>query len=418
MDVDRLGGACALLLLQEHDWVHRRVETIDLLSRQAVRRQVSVDFTVPQPVRQLLKLSEHEFVVPIATLEKTPLRNFDLADEVGRALPVLGREQNGQIAAAALQVLAHDVLDALALELPHDLADLLAAIAQADPADADDRLGVLVDRGDAAEPDAAAFAAVLEDDATRFLLTDLAENYVLLAVVDEIERRRVLKFAYDERVEVIAKDRGVFARLGWSAELVEVATPGAARTASYHVDVVVPEEARVEAAFVYDEDDGRLYGFDSEADRAAVHAPGVPLGARTNLLFGLRLERAGFPAVAAAVAVVTAVVLGVGALRDQVDAARAGPSVSVLLAASAVFAGAVARSGEHRLMQTLFAWPRLVLFANACCALAAAVTLAFGLCSRAVNTTWEIAAAIASACALVLVVTLVRARSGTPAVQG
>jgi hypothetical protein len=40
--------------------------------------------------------------VPISALTKEPRRNFDLRDESGRAVPVHGREQNGELAHVAV----------------------------------------------------------------------------------------------------------------------------------------------------------------------------------------------------------------------------------------------------------------------------------------------------------------------------
>ena len=40
--------ACLELLTDEPRWIHRRVETIDLLAQELVRRQVTVDFTLPE----------------------------------------------------------------------------------------------------------------------------------------------------------------------------------------------------------------------------------------------------------------------------------------------------------------------------------------------------------------------------------
>ena len=41
--------ACLELLSEEVRWIHRRVETIDLLTQELVRRQVSVDFSCRHP---------------------------------------------------------------------------------------------------------------------------------------------------------------------------------------------------------------------------------------------------------------------------------------------------------------------------------------------------------------------------------
>src|ERR1700709_1626144 len=71
--------ACLELLTDEARWIHRRVETIDLLAQELVRRQVSVDFTLPAPLLDDLRIGPGgPWCVPLAILEKRPLRNFDL----------------------------------------------------------------------------------------------------------------------------------------------------------------------------------------------------------------------------------------------------------------------------------------------------------------------------------------------------
>ena len=47
----------AALLTRQAAWRHRRVETITVLSHEQVRRNVSVDFTVPLEHRDDLRLS-------------------------------------------------------------------------------------------------------------------------------------------------------------------------------------------------------------------------------------------------------------------------------------------------------------------------------------------------------------------------
>jgi hypothetical protein len=44
------GDALAGLLLAPDQWVHRRVDTLDVQSPEIARRQVSIDFTLPPPL--------------------------------------------------------------------------------------------------------------------------------------------------------------------------------------------------------------------------------------------------------------------------------------------------------------------------------------------------------------------------------
>ena len=96
------GDALAALLLAEEAWVHRRVETLDVVSAEVVRRQVSVDFTLPGPLRPALEVGEGQCLVPLAVLRKQILRHFDLRDEAEEAVPVVARDHTMLLAGAAL----------------------------------------------------------------------------------------------------------------------------------------------------------------------------------------------------------------------------------------------------------------------------------------------------------------------------
>ena len=391
--------------------MHRRVETIDMLSTQFLRRSVSIDFTVPEGFREPLAISQGQTLVPLATLQKRPLRNFDLRDEGGAAVPVFGRAHNGPLAHGALLGVAGRALSEAGLREPsQDLSRNLQRVAIGDASEAEQaiaRMVSLAEGGGDRENE-----VVLSDDAALFLLADLADNYVLVALCGDVSVRRILKFSYEEPLET-AKP-GILERLGWRPLLVSVDTPGVSRGASYHAEVVVPEELRFEACFLYDQDTEEVYAEDENADRAALHAARVPLGARTALLFGLRAERTSFPVTSWVIAWASGLLLLGGVVLGDLDPERADSAVTVLLAASAVFAGVIARSGEHRMVQALFAGPRLLLAITALSALCAAGSLAFGLSSRTVDTIWWVTAAISLIVAMMLTITLAVARPIAP----
>src|SRR4051812_27276771 len=112
---DRAGDIAigfAALLTRQAAWRHRRVETIAVLSHEEVRRSVSVDFTVPAEHRDDLRLSEHEWIVPLALLAKRPLVNFDLRAEDESAVPLLRAEETQLIGRELLYLMLDLDLDA------------------------------------------------------------------------------------------------------------------------------------------------------------------------------------------------------------------------------------------------------------------------------------------------------------------
>jgi hypothetical protein len=382
-----IGAAFVPLVLAPGAWTHRRVETIDVLSLEVVRRQTSVDFTVPAELRDQLAIpGTDQYAVPLTTLRKVPLRHFDLRDEERRAVPVLGADDNGRLAWAALLWAAANVegVSTLSPETTQRLG--LIATAPGETAHA-----ALARLGEDAERDDE-LAALLADDAMRLLLRELAANYLLVGGVGEIGRRRVLKYAYDAFYSPAATTWRRW--LGWEPRVIEIEVPSAARAASFHAEVVVPEELRAIATFVVDARSGTVLGADGEADRVAIHAPEVPASAAPQLVMGVAAERSGFPSAALGVAIVAGALLVFGALVGDLRADIAGPPVSVLLAGSAIFAGAVSRAGEHRVVRATYVGPRVALLAVAVAALAAAAALAFDLGRDEVRVTWAAAAVV------------------------
>src|SRR3954452_16801637 len=384
------GDALAALLLAEEAWVHRRVETLDVLSDEIVRRQMSVDFALPAPLRPALRVGEEQAIVPLALMRKQILRNFDLRNEAEEAVSVLARDHTTLLAGAALLAQASDAVRALAPELA---GRLLAVVRSPDAARGRDRLAAL-------EADAEldpAVAAGLDHEPTARLLGDLAENYPLLAVLDDTGRRRIVKYRYDS---FVAARPGWRVAVGLDPHVIRLSVPAAARGARYHAEVALPEELRSVGAALLDDETGEFHDEDPVADRVALYAADVPLGARPEVVVAIRPQRRGLPSAALGVAVVVCLVLAAGAFGGRLSAGVAGPPIAVLLAASAVFAGAVVRAGEHRMVQELFAGPRRALVAAGLAAVVAAAALAFQF--GAVTWVWRAAFAVTLAAVAVL----------------
>jgi len=395
--------ACLELLIEEDRWIHRRVETIDLLAQELVRRQVSVDFTLPEPLLGELRMGpQGPWCVPIAILEKQPLRNFDLRED-DEWRPILGSSSGGPIAAGL--VIAAARLATAPDELEPEVASLLALIARSDLEDARAAMAQL--RGRAAH--APQIATILADETSGYFLATFAENYMLIALLGRPQGRRLLKYAYDEHLQCgghASRPRRLARRLGWSPLVVDVAVSTAAHAASYHAEVVVPEELRLDA-WIVDARTEELLSTDIErgVDRASLHAPRVALDAEPLLVTAMRAERADLPTVAFATSAVTSLLLLIGAIFGNLSTPTAGSSVALLLAGSVLFATAVARGGEHRLVRGIFAGPRWLLSIVAAAALAAAASVAFGADAGLRDVVWFGAAGASSLACLSLAVT-------------
>ena len=118
-----LGSKVAAALAVGSSWKHRKVESLRLLEGELGRRRVSLDFT---PYGDATVGGDAEQptwrIVPLTMLEKRPLRDFDLQDQDGRPLTVLGRTDDGFVAWSVLA-------ERFRVDLGHDLGpDILQAL--------------------------------------------------------------------------------------------------------------------------------------------------------------------------------------------------------------------------------------------------------------------------------------------------
>lgn len=116
--------------MSQPGWVSRRVAKLEFVDTRAVRWRVSVDFVVPEDA-PCISLGDETFrLIPITSLAKTDLVDFDLRDEHSDALWMpTPLETTRRIASALLYWAAQDLrLDPgeLPLALVHDLERVVA----------------------------------------------------------------------------------------------------------------------------------------------------------------------------------------------------------------------------------------------------------------------------------------------------
>jgi hypothetical protein len=106
------------MIERDLSWIERRKETVVILDDTALRRQISVDFTLRGTVEPLLEDGGSGlgdlYCAPLYILPKSPssLMAFDLEDEEKRSLWLISREDNAKISGAALASMARRVLPA------------------------------------------------------------------------------------------------------------------------------------------------------------------------------------------------------------------------------------------------------------------------------------------------------------------
>jgi hypothetical protein len=393
-----IAAAADALLARQAGWRHRRVETITVLSHEQVRRHVSVDFTVPAEHRERLRISDAgECAVPLAFLAKRTLVHFDLRNEEGHAVPLLTAEQNVLVGRELLYLRLSADLEAEDADTAAQEAVSLAAAPIVETA-LDDR---------PAEIDAAVDALEREHGLTlsyfRAMARTLSRRFVLWAVVRDPDRRRIVKFAYDEP----------FSQQPGLSYVYDA--PGCTEAWSYHAEVAVPADLRARTTTLRDATGAVLAEGERDTDRPALYFAADPAHApeRPEVAVAYAAERGRFLAPAAIVATVITLLVAPPWLFADLGAlaGSAGPAVGLVLSTSAVFSVLVLRTDEHPLLRVALVRYRLCLVACTLAALFAAAALGFRAKPWILETTWGLAALVSAIAAGILVWAAVRSPS-------
>jgi hypothetical protein len=136
--IEQIGLLIEPMLSEDLSWIERRKETVEILDDTALRRQISVDFSLRGSTAPLLpprtKSSDEElFCAPVFVLAKTPadLMAFDLEDEDGHGMTLISRADNARISGSFLVHMAGRILNKEGRDLPSRLAAEVRRIAEA-----------------------------------------------------------------------------------------------------------------------------------------------------------------------------------------------------------------------------------------------------------------------------------------------
>ena len=415
-------------------------------------------------------------ILPLARPKKRFLRNMQLIDESGRALTWFTRDENSLVSTmmmvlAALEVLRADLPESIAFDFA-DVAGLrwhdedypdegqrsercraaLARFRAADHADhaeaatsrvASSQVGRMTARG--AEH---ARARLWRDPVMRSNILQIAENFVLLVPYPaEVGTRRKVTFSYElelpsdagqsetirsaagQRRKILRFARGVV--LGESIDhFVNLPTRGLFAAASYHAEVLAPEDLMVVGArlqLATDERRGanimpRWVELASDGGTPLVHlyangrrpvqsdpddAPSLEFAQAGVVRVRLRV-RAGLvmPVLLTAVAVAATLIGGIVA-RAYGYHPESATLAAVLVALPALYAAYLLPQG-HPLMRRLFLAFRSVLVILAFLPLAAAATLAVDIGHSFRYVLWILFGAIALGCLIASATAFVR----------
>jgi hypothetical protein len=384
------------MLIAHPDWVHRRVDALDYRDETTFRRRQSVHFTVP-PAAPEIRVGEARFrLIPLTTLRKETLVNFDCRDESGAALPVLTRQQQELLTVRGMRCWAEEVVGA---PLDADVADELAAQLTAPRPD---RLAARVafDDGDGQR------ARLRDDDIFMLVLERLTDQFLLITLVtDRPGTQRIVKFSCDELGELVDEPwpSAPAAALGWIPRRAASPAEGLFAAESYHFEADMPVGLDVPVASLWvgpTEDEMACIDVDAgDHLRIALRGPGFENGV-AEVRWSLRPARRGWLRAAWFATTVAAITLVVGAWRlDTITSA--GSSSRTELAAAAILAivgalgGLVANIEEHPLVSRVLAWPRRLAAVATVLPFVAAGSLVAGPAGVARQVLWTALAVVA-----------------------
>jgi hypothetical protein len=410
------------LLLAQPDWVHRRVDALEYRDSTTFRRRQSVHFTVPDEAPELAIGKTRARLVPLTTLRKETLVNFDCRDESGAALPVLTRGQQGLLMVRAMTGWAEGILGApLTPDVVADIQTLLTTPG------ADGRAARQRMRADDADRQRSALRA---DGLFPLMLDQFTDQFLLATLVhDPPGTQRIVKFSYEELGDLAPEPwpRAPLAALCWIPRQAASAAESMFSTESYHFEADMPPGVDVPVASLWvgsTEHDMACVDVDTGGHlRIALRATDFERGV-AEVRWSLRPARRGWLRTAWIATALSALTLTVGAWRlDTITSGGAGSGVSndalsagtrtelaaaVILALIGTLGGLVARIEEHPLVSRLLEWPRRLAGVAALLPFVAAGTLVVGPAGTSRRVVWAVLAAVGVAIAGIFAVAFAR----------
>jgi hypothetical protein len=364
-----IGEINAVLLRRGGFWIHRRKETISIIDETAVRREVSVDFTLPDSIDGVshgphVKHPEHGepvYCPPLFVLPKAPsnLMAFDLTNEAGTSLPLMTRRDNARVSGETIVALARLVLADEAVKLNANLEGRLRSVAEADLPQSLSlvRLG----RDDSSDADASQLELLRQDGAFMWWLGTVSHSSVVVVPYrDPTVRRKIFRLSYQQPMSYTLSVTG---RLGWTAYKVVVDSSWI-DARSFHLEAEAPPGLRIAGATLTD-DEAEPVSTRGVLRRVHLYRPGAERAGAGTATLALRVGGPGFIGGALlASALVTAAV--VGCLFDARNIASNPTSApALLLLLPAAIASYVARPDLHALTTRLLSFARwLILLAG------------------------------------------------------
>jgi hypothetical protein len=411
-----VGAIVYQLLASPHEWVSRRVESVQFLGADLVRRRVSVAFVIPGATASSDREKPVIAPIPLVLRDKSFLTSVSVWDESGAALPVFTRSECAFVAWSALVAGAESLNGATVSEdLQAELRLVAGEVKGPDLLDELRSSSASNSPREKAGLELQALQAGENGGGLSRVTNDLAYNYLLLMQVgDTPGTRRIITVTFDVHSERQQRER-LSLGLGFRPTEYRFDVPSVGDAASFHFELETPVElvhagARLEVNSVEGERETRE--IDKSNPRLHLHATcpgGAPCG---PVRVGLRPPRQGFLRAVFFTGVFVTVLLALGALfSKRVSDTRAEAALALLLAVPGTVIAFISRPGEHEVASRVLVGVRALVLVQSLLLYAAAITVATGVSGWALQGIWAGLALVSAVCSFLLWLTWFRAPS-------
>ncbi len=442
-------GRTTLALLQDVDWVQRRVETISFVGSRGFERRVTLDID-GERVRQIVRRSGGDLAAPIllplTVLNKGLLLDVDVRDAQGKSLTVVTSDMDARAGQAALLACLdterHSAFDVATLS-PAIRKTIYNAV-RCFPSD-DDRK-VLSHPEDATESvaswelaedlsgdpeDVRRWAEILDQhEDFSSLLVNLTLRFMLMTPLHLADETVIIKYRYQEVQE--PSQLRLRERLGFRTFTpMLVAAPVVGTATREHCRLLAPDGMCLDSVYLWDVRGGlgpgerarpaagnERYQRRMTPERASIYTSGFKDRAQTGafwLAFALRPKRSGFlvPAQVALFASILLLVAGavselLGGRLHRASGDSAAAAVAILLVLPSLVSAYFANQGEHELLSELLRLPRLGVVLASFATLLAGGSLIVGLSGTELISVWLGSAGVSTLVFVQLFVTSLR----------
>lgn len=379
----KIGLVFSTLLFSGADWIHRRRESIRIVDETCLKRQISVDFTLPAELAsgaQLEPVDELGFPAPIFMLPKAPARlmSFDMVDASGKSLPLMTSAENRDASAATLVAMAESTLEVesaiLNLSEAPSLSDGLRAalekVARDDTPEAEGLANRLFD-AERLNDLTRDLELLLKNERFCFWLSTFAHSSIIPVWCLDGPKREIVKLSFREPIK---HNLPLPSKLGWSPYELSIAS-SYIEAQNHHFEAVAPHGMRIsKAQLASDSGDDRDGGF---LRRLHLYLPGSERAGGALAKVNLRVSARGFLRDAWLPALLVTASLAGAWIRAEAIVSNPNSSPALFLLLPGLIATYLSRPDRHALTSRLLSAARIVLMGSALLAFIAAGAVAF-----------------------------------------